>query len=384
VNARGRAAARVAAEGTDPDLLTAAVAWLLTPRRSADGLRRRCAGIEAAEAAQRLRAALPHPSTTQRQAAEVALGTWERLGVQAALVGDPAYPSQLAAGWPATPGPTLLSWLGQPPVDAPTVAVVGARRATGYGTGVASWLAATVARAGVHVVSGGARGIDAAAHRAALEEPGGTSVVLGCGHAVGYPRDHAAPGGLFDQVLDHGGSLLSEQLPDAPPHAGNVRARNRIVAGLSHAVVVVEGGSRSGALLTASAAADRGVPVLAVPGDVRAPGSVAPHELLAEGAAPCRGPGDLLETLGTTTARGGERQDATGDASVPPGLPQDIAALLVASWPRPVRVEELARRTGRSVPTLLGALTQARLVGAVSESVEGIRLRRAPSISSPR
>jgi DNA processing protein len=379
VSARGRAAPQVAAEGTDPDLLTAVVAWLVAPRRGADGLRRRCAEIEAADALQRLRAALPAPSTTQREAAEVALGAWRRLGVRAALVGDPAYPSQLAAGWPATPGPVLLSWLGQPPVDAPTVAVVGARRATGYGTGVASWLAATVARAGVHVISGGARGIDAAAHRAALEEPGGTSVVLGCGHAVGYPRDHAAPGGLFDQVLDHGGSLLSEQLPDAPPHAGNVRARNRIVAGLSHAVVVVEGGGRSGALLTAGAAADRGVPVLAVPGDVRAPGSVAPHELLAEGAAPCRGPGDLLETLGTVMPPVGEREEATGGEPVTAGLPQDIAAVLAASWPRPVRVEELARRTGRSVPTLLGALTQARLVGTVAESVEGVRLCRAPS-----
>jgi DNA processing protein len=379
VSAYVRAAPQVAAEGTDPDLLTAVVAWLVAPRRGADGLRRRCAEIEAADALQRLHAALPAPSTTQREAAELALGAWRRLGVRAALVGDPAYPSQLAAGWPATPGPVLLSWLGQPPVDAPTVAVVGARRATGYGTGVASWLAATVARAGVHVISGGARGIDAAAHRAALEEPGGTSVVLGCGHAVGYPRDHAAPGGLFDQVLDHGGSLLSELLPDAPPHAGNVRARNRIVAGLSHAVVVVEGGGRSGALLTAGAAADRGVPVLAVPGDVRAPGSVAPHELLAEGAAPCRGPGDVLETLGTVMPPVGERGEATGGEPVTAGLPQDIAAVLAGSWPRPVRVEELARRTGRSVPTLLGALTQARLVGTVAESVEGVRLCRAPS-----
>ena len=385
MSARGQAAPRVAAEGTDPDLLTAVIAWLLAPRRSADGLRRRCAEIEASEPGHRLGAALSTPSVTQREAAEVTLGAWRRLGVRVALVGDPAYPSQLAAGWPATPGPVLLSWLGQPPIDGPSVAVVGARRATGYGTGVASWLAATVARAGVHVISGGARGIDAAAHRAALEEPGGTSVVLGCGHAVGYPRDHAAPGGLFDQVLDHGGSLLSEQLPDARPHAGNVRARNRIVAGLCHAVVVVEGGERSGALLTAGAAADRGVPVLAVPGDVRAPGSAAPHELLAEGAAPCRGPGDLLEMLGTVTAPAGARAGQTdhpGDtvgAAAPAGLPPDLAAVLAECWPRPVRVEELARRTGRSVPTLLGALTQARLTGTVAESVEGVRLRRAPS-----
>lgn len=379
MSAHGRSAALVAAEGTDPDLLAAVVAWLLQPRRSADGLRRCCAELGDGDPHQRLRAALPLPTPAQAEAAAVALDTWRRLGVRAALVDDPAYPRQLAAGWPATPGPTLLAWLGQPPLDAPTVAIVGARRATGYGTGVAAWLAATAARAGVHVISGGARGIDAAAHRAAVEEPGGTSVVLGCGHAVGYPRDHAAPGGLFEQVLDHGGSLLSEQLPHAPPHGGNVRARNRIVAGLSHAVVVVEGGARSGALVTAGAAADRGVPVLAVPGDVRAPGSAAPHELLAEGAAPCRGPGDLLEVLGAATPpAAGPGSGTAGGPRPPAGLPEDIGEVLATSWPRPLRVEELARRTGRSVPALLGALTQARVAGVVSESVEGVRLRRAP------
>ena len=87
--------------------------------------------------------------------------------------------------------------------------------------------------------------------------------------------------------------------------------------------------------------------------------------------------------LGTATAAV-EKQDATCEATGIPGLPEDIAALLAASWPRPVRVEELARRTGRPVPTLLGALTQARLVGTVAESVEGVRLRRAPSTADPR
>src|SRR5690606_1664623 len=129
----------------------------------------------------------------------------------------------------------------------------------------------------------GAVGIDAAAHRAALESGGTTTVVLGCGHGVPYPRAHAVPGGLFDRVLDTGGALASELLPDEPPRAWQVRARNRLVAALVDVVVVVEGGARSGSLLTATAAADRGVTVMAVPGDVRAPGSVAPHRLLAEG-----------------------------------------------------------------------------------------------------
>lgn len=397
----GHAADAVAATGTDPGLLTRVLAWLLRPRRTADALRRRCAEVDAGAPAERLRAVLGEPSPTERAAATELLGTWRRLGVSAALVGDPAYPPQLAEGWPLTDGPALLTWSGVPPGGQPSVGIVGARRASGYGSGVAAWLAATVARAGVRVVSGGARGVDAAAHRAALEEPGGTSVVLGCGHAVAYPRVHAAPGGLFEQILDHGGTLLSEQLPYASPHAGNVRSRNRIVAGLCRAVVVVEGSARSGALVTAGAAAERGVGVLAVPGDVRAPGSAAPHQLLVEGAAPCRGPQDVLEAVGGAVGawpqgadpddarpggghagRGGRGAPATpaedGGPTAPAGLPDDLGRVLAARWPRPVRVEELAAETGRSVPALLGALTQARVAGLVAESVEGVRLRRAP------
>lgn len=372
------AAASVAAEGTDPDLLARVVAWLLRPRRTVETLRRTCAEVEDGEPRERVRAVVSEPSATEAHAAAEVLATWRRLGVSVALVGDPAYPRELAAGWPLTAGPALLAWVGVPPVHEVSVGVVGARRASGYGTGVASWLAATVARAGVRVVSGGARGVDAAAHRAALEEPGGTSVVLGCGHAVAYPRVHAAPGGLFDQILDHGGTLLSEQLPHATPHAGNVRSRNRIVAGLCRAVVVVEGTARSGALVTAGAAAERGVAVLAVPGDVRAPGSAAPHQLLVEGAAPCRGPRDVLEALGGASPRVPADEGGEVGSAAAAGLPDDIGRVLASSWPRPVRVERLAADTGRSVPALLGALTQARVAGLIAESVEGVRLRRAP------
>ncbi|MEX0869263.1 MAG: DNA-processing protein DprA, partial [Nitriliruptoraceae bacterium] len=139
--------------------------------------------------------------------------------------------------------------------------------------------------AGARVVSGGAVGVDAAAHHASLASPGGTTVVLGCGHQVSYPRPHARTGGLFAQVVASAGTVCSELLPYEPPRPGAVRARNRVVAGLADVVVVVEGGTHSGSLLTASAAAEWGRTVLAVPGDVRAPGSQAPHRLLAEGAA---------------------------------------------------------------------------------------------------
>jgi DNA processing protein len=400
----------VAAEGTDPEALLSVLAWVARPRQAADALRRRCLeqGTDAAAPARQLADAAGPADPTAQQAVAPLLVAWLDAGVHVALVGDPGYPARLAEGWPGTEAPSLLGWRGRPCDDRPSVALVGSRRASGYGAGVAAWLAETVARAGVRVVSGGAVGVDAAAHGAALDEEGGTTVVLGCGHAVAYPRPHAAPGGLFDRIVERDGTLLSELLPWQRPKPGTVRARNRIVAGLSDLVVVVEGGGTSGALLTATAAAERGVPVLAVPGDVRAPGSVAPHRLLAEGAAPCTGPADVFESLpvrpagcpsaggpqagggdgrvsgraSTGTAIGGrdpaEGGAATGPVGTAGGLPAAVHDALAAAWPRPVRIDELAGRTGCSPATLLAAVTRARVAGYLAESVDGVRLRRAP------
>lgn len=298
---------------------------------------------------------------------------WARLGVTVALVGDPGYPSRLATGWPDTGGPTLVARRGAPWRDRPAVAIVGARRASGYGLGVAAWLASAVADAGITVVSGGALGIDAAAHGAA--EHGGTVVALGAGHGVGYPREHAAPGGLFERVLAGGGTLLSEHLPDIPPVPANVRARNRIVAGLADVVVVVEGGERSGALVTAGYAADLGVPVMAVPGDVREPGSVAPHRLLAEGAAPCVRPLDLLEAVGQASVTS---SDDSATATPPSLLPAAVRAELARRWPRPVRLDDLADATATPVGRLMGLITRARVAGELAEGPDGVRLLRAP------
>lgn len=330
----------------------------------------------------------PEPPPSAVPLAASVAASWSRLGVVAAAVGDPSYPSRLSSGWPATGGPPLLAWRGPAAglPAGPAVAIVGARRATSYGTGVAGWLAEAAAESGCAVVSGGAVGIDAAAHAAAVSAGGPTAVVLGCGHAVSYPRVHAVGGGLFDRVLDAGGWLYSELPPEARPHPSNVLARNRLVAGMVDAVVVVEGGERSGTLRTAAAALDRGVPVLAVPGDVRAPGSAAPHRLLAEGAAPCSGPRDLLELVGgvgstedgregTSLTSSGEAVGGTTSVSV---LPDDVRGVLEDRWPRPVRVDELAERVGSSVGGLLGTLTRARMAGEIAEAVDGVVLRRAP------
>lgn len=365
---------RVVAEGSDPGLLARLVARSRMPGSSLPRLleRARHRG-EAGEAPRDIPARLagdPGPA-----ALEVALPvarTWEAFDVSVACAGDPAYPLRLWAGWPGTGGPLWLGARGSLALtaDRPTVAIVGNRRATGYGVGVAAWLAESAAEAGVVVVSGGAVGIDAAAHRAAAPS-GRTVVALGCGHDVAYPRAHAAPGGLFERILDAGGALVSEQLPGTAPRPHNVRARNRIVAGLADVVVVVEGGGTSGSLVTASEAAERGIPVMAVPGDVRAPGSAAPHRLLAEGAAPCCGPGDLLAALGTTVDPG----DGGGAGTT---LPAAVRGELARRWPRPVRREELAAAAGVETGPLLAALTRARVAGEVAESPDGVRLARAP------
>jgi len=387
-----RAVAAVAAAGTDPAALATVLAWSCGPRRSLDVLRRRVrddAGrtleplAEGGRADALMRAARADGGL-DGPLAEVALriaGIWARLGVRVTLVGDDAYPAVLAQGWPELDGPVLLAWRGQPPAAAGLgVAVVGARNATPYGTGVAQLLASAVARAGGWVISGGAVGIDAAAHAATFGLPGGTTVVLGCGHAVRYPVPHARAGGLFDRVLDDGGTLVSELLPEVTAHPGVIRARNRIVAGLADVTVVVEGGSRSGALLTASAAAERGREVLAVPGDILAPGSAAPLRLLAEGARACTGPQDLLELLpGIDRAR---RPAGTDGAPVGGGvLNGPVRRALERAGPRGIAIEELAPLHPGGAGALLALLTRARVAREVEDVVGGVRLRATrPSV----
>jgi DNA processing protein len=271
--------------------------------------------------------------------------------------------------------PLFIARRGEIPPEGPAVAIVGSRRATGYGRAVAAWLAEACGDAGVRVVSGGAVGIDAAAHEAAMATQGGTTVVLGCGHDVRYPAPHAARGGLFDRVVVGGGVLVSELLPGTSPKAHRVRARNRIVAALADVVVVVEGGDRSGALLTAGAAAELGVAVFGVPGDVRAPGSAAPHRLLLEGAGLCRSPQDLMDELAIAT------RVARSDAAVPEplGLPAAVASALSQRWPRPIPLDDLAEVSGTPTGALLAALTRARMAGTIAQTAEGIVLRRQPS-----
>lgn len=362
--------AEVAAPGTDPARLAHVVALAQDrPGRAALAALHQDHGLLTDDPV----ALLPRPSAVQAACAEDSRVTWAGLGVRVAVRGDPAWPQRLAR---AAAPPPLFAWRG--PVRLPTgpaVAIVGARRATAYGTGVAAWLAEAAAQAGATVVSGGAVGVDHAAHAAAVDHA--TTVVLGCGHDVPYPRPHARSGGLFDRVLAGGGAICSELLPGTPPRPQHVRARNRLVAALADVVVVVEGGATSGALVTATEAADAGVEVLAVPGDVRAPGSAAPHRLLREGATPCASPDDLLAVLGVVAV------GAPSTAVAPGGLPAGIAGALAAAWPRPLRPDQVAARTGVGIGQVLAAVTRARVAGSVVVTADGVRLARAPDAAGP-
>jgi len=401
-----RLARSVVHTSTDPSVLATVLAWTCGPRRSPDVLRRRMrdagdaalGGAATSGTAEQLARIARDDGGLDGPFAEAAcrvLARWSARGVRVAVVGDGGYPERLAEGWPDLDPPVLLAWRGEPPATTgPGVAIVGARNASPYGTAVAELLSMAVARAGGRVVSGGALGIDAAAHRAALGLPGGTTVVLGCGHDVLYPVPHARPGGLFERVLEDGGTLVSELLPEVGAHPGVIRARNRIVAGLAEVTVVVEGSGRSGSLLTATAAAERGREVLAVPGDITAPGSAAPLKLLAEGARACTGPRDVLELLPVRPVpqrpvhrEVGAPDDVGGSSAAltfaQDALPPSVHRALERAGPRGLAVEDLALDHPGGAAALLAVLTRARIAGVVEDVVGGIRLRTGRSRPPP-
>lgn len=212
-------------------------------------------------------------------------------------------------------------------------------------------MAEAAARSGRAVVSGGALGIDAAAHAGALDAGGATFAVLGCGVDVVYPDRHAA---LFNRIVDGGGGLLSEHPPGTPPKGGHFPKRNRIVVALAETVLIVEANIASGALVTARLARMAGRPLLAVPGT---PGT---EQLIGSGAARAvRDEDELLRALA------GEPEAVV---TPPPVLAPIVDALVSGGEARP---PELARRLGMSLAETLGLITQAELEGWISRRPAG-------------
>jgi DNA processing protein len=268
--------------------------------------------------------------------------------------GERGYPPLLAE----VPDPPTSLWIrGDADVRLlaeTAVAIVGARACSGYGRSVARMLASGAAEAGVIVISGLARGVDGEAHRGALASSGRTVAVLGCGVDRDYPAAHAE---LARAIVTSGGLVVSEYEPGVEPAPWRFPARNRIIAGLARATVVVEARERSGALITADFALEDGREVLVVPGEITSALSAGSNALLRLGATPATSVDDVLEALGL---------DPTVAAKA--SLPDDPAAVLTldALAAGTTTADELARATGLPAGELAAALVRLELAGAVA------------------
>jgi DNA processing protein len=251
------------------------------------------------------------------------------------------------------------------------VAVVGSRRATPAGIDIARCLGRDLAEVGVPVISGMARGIDGAAHRGALEGGGVTVAVLGCGIDVCYPREH----GELREAIILSGCVVSEEDRVAEPLKGQFPKRNRIIAALAVAVVVVEGTARSGALSTARWAADLGREVLAVPGSIRSMQSEGANLLVRDGARPFLGIGDLFEAvpeLGVTMAAAGPGSRA---AAHRPGLEPPLEEILTRMGHNPVHPDDIGATLGLPAAVIAARLGALELAGAVTSLPGGLVAR---------
>lgn len=292
-------------------------------------------------------------------------------GARMLCVGEPDYPAALAR---IADAPPILWALGDTTLPArPAVALVGARNASSLGLRMARKLAADLSRAGFVVVSGLARGIDAVAHTAALAE--GTIAVQAGGVDVIYPAENTA----LAHDIARLGLRLSEQPMGLVPQARHFPARNRIIAGLARAVIVVEAAAKSGSLITAEAALAQGREVLSVPGhpfDARAAGC---NHLIRDGATLIRSAEDVIEAIGPAVA--GTARAAPVAEEMPPTPPdlRDVAALhrqiLDRLGPSPVAEDQLIRDLGSSATAVAPALVDLELEGRIARQAGGLLAR---------
>ena len=293
-----------------------------------------------------------------RAEAPAVLDRLEGTGWRWSVPGDPGYP----AGVEALSDPPFGLFVRGALPDGAGAAVVGSRRASTYGRRVARLLGEALAGSGVPVVSGMARGVDGAAHEGALAAGGPTVAVWGAGPDRVYPPEH---GPLAEAIVEGGGALVTEFPPGTPPRPGNFPRRNRIVVGLSRAVVVVEARARSGALNTARQALDEGRDVWAVPGSILSELSVGPNALIRMGARPLLVPGELVREFGAEAP----------DAPAAPG-PETSPVLAAIPSDRALAPDAIAAAAGLAVAEVLTALLALELEGRVERLADGRYARR--------
>jgi DNA processing protein len=283
---------------------------------------------------------------------------WEQLeakGITVLIQTDENYPRRLQE---LDQPPPVIYMLGElTSEDEWAVAVVGTRRVTAYGKQVAEDIAGTLARNGISVISGLARGVDSISHQAALHAGGRTIAVLGCGLDRIYPPENRR---LAEQITAHG-ALISDYPPGTPPEASNFPPRNRLISGLSLAVVIVEAGQTSGALITAAFAADQGREVFAVPGNINSPGSKGTNRLIRDGAQPLLHPEQILEELELTMVA----EQRTARVVLPADAVE--AQLFEALGREPLHIDEIRSRTDLPIEKVTATLAVMELKGMVSQ-----------------
>jgi len=276
-------------------------------------------------------------------------------GIQVLTWQDEMYPARLKEI--DQPPPVLYVRGDYQPDDLFAVALVGTRRVTAYGRQIAEETASFLAANGITVVSGLARGVDAVAHQAALQAGGRTIAVLGSGVDRIYPPEHRR---LAEQIQERG-AIISDYAPGTPPDASNFPPRNRIISGLSLAVVVIEAGETSGALITAQFAAEQGREVFAVPGSILAPQSKGTNKLIQQGAQPLLNAGDLMQALDLT------RMGAHKAARKALPADQTEARLLSLLGNEPLHVDEIRNQTDLPIEKVSAALALMELKGMVRQ-----------------
>lgn len=282
---------------------------------------------------------------------------WEKIikaGINVTAPGMDDYPGQLATIYHP---PLLLYYLGSLTNIEPTLAIVGSRRATPYGKAIATGLAQDLVNAGFVIVSGFARGIDAAAHRAVVESGGRTIAVFGSGLDVIYPKEQ---GRLFTKILESG-AIVSEFPLGTPPLSANFPARNRIISGMCLGTLVVEGRDKSGSLITAEFALEQGRDVFAVPGPVNAESSRGPHKLIKQGAKLVEDVYDILEEypyLGT-------QPPPTRLAQFQPTCSNNEVLNLFSL--EPLHIDEICAKLNTSPDKIAGLLLHLELTGQIKQ-----------------